>query len=121
MSAELTPTGEHVGGRELRPSQNSASVLKSLCLASTIFRSAHVFGEPPGSRRIRALWALASIPQGYPPHPSLLSNRLRSQAPQCSGPHFEPALTMALSVVSSLRMQAMSATLGSLPALVSRW
>ena len=50
-----------------------------------------------------------------------LSNRLPSQAPCSELSQWEPVLTMALSMVSSLRMQATRATLGSLPAVMSRW
>lgn len=51
---------------------------------------------------------------------AVLSNRLRRQADLKSGVQVVLDLTMALRTVSSLRMQAISAILGSLPALVSR-
>lgn len=49
-----------------------------------------------------------------------LSNRLESQARLMVGSQLEPCLAMALSMVSSLRMQATRATFFRLPAARSR-
>ncbi len=50
-----------------------------------------------------------------------LSNRLVCQALCIAGSHVEPCLAMALSIVSSLRMQATRATFLRLPLASRRW
>lgn len=88
----------------------------------TVRTTATVVGIVPETRTIslkRADGKIVEIQAGDEVKNGL-SNRLRRQANLKSGVQVVLVLTMALRMVSSLRMQATNATLGSLPELVSR-